>query len=75
MVHLIKIEKQYLESLIRGEKKCEIRLNDRDYQCGDWLQFQFEHNQHIFVVTHVHWGLGMADNYVALSVEPLQAKK
>ena len=75
MVHLLKIEPQYLASLLRGEKKVEIRYNDRDYQTGDWLQFEFEHNQHIFVVTHVHWGLGMAKNYVALSVEQLQARK
>lgn len=54
-----------------GKKKCEIRFNDRDYQIGDALQFfDCEKNDYVeFTVTHIHSGLCLKENYVALSVE------
>lgn len=51
------------------DKKVEIRLNDRDYQAGDVLCFANEVGRYSFVITHVYSGLGMAEGYVALSVE------
>lgn len=39
MNHSLKINPEYLENLISGIKKNEIRFNDRDYQNGDTLEF------------------------------------
>ena len=74
--HHLKIEEQYLENLLSGKKRAEIRLNDRDYQVGDTLKF-YDHtrvpgiNYVEFVVTHIHSGLGLKENYVVLSVEKI----
>ena len=77
MVHFLKIEDNYLERLVSGEKKAEIRVNDRDYQLADVLKFYNPKNKGVgdpnfylfFRVTHIHSGLGMKDSYVVLSIE------
>lgn len=71
MIHKLKIEQQYLDNLISGRKKAEIRLNDRDYQVGDTLLFYDYGNEEDvrLVITHIHSGLGMQPGYVVLSVE------
>ena len=38
-VHTLKIFQRYLDALLEGRKTCEIRFDDRDYQCGDVLKF------------------------------------
>ena len=76
MKHSLKIEPQYLENLLSGKKTAEIRLNDRDYQVGDILEF-YNHMASFgsrmdyvsFEVTHIHSGLGLKENYVVLSVK------
>jgi ASC-1-like (ASCH) protein len=35
MVYSLKIEPPYFEAVISGEKKFEIRINDRDFRKGD----------------------------------------
>lgn len=78
MIHKLKIEPQYLENLIAGRKKSEVRLNDRDYQLGDVLEFVesftnkkgWQDSRTIrFLITHIHSGLGLQPGYVVLSVE------
>jgi ASC-1-like (ASCH) protein len=77
MEHNLKIEDAHLQRLLTGEKKAEIRLNDRDFQLGDVLKFKeykYDTNilvYHTFRITHIHSGLGMAFNYVVLSVEKI----
>lgn len=73
MLHELKIEKQYLDNLVSGRKKAEVRINDRDYQLGDEIKFT-DHSEltaehYYFTVTHVHSGLGLRENYVVLSLE------
>jgi ASC-1-like (ASCH) protein len=77
--HDLKIEEEYLENLKTGRKKAEIRLNDRDYQVGDTLRFTDykvscggRPTKREFKITHIHSGLGMEKNYVALSVEQIE---
>lgn len=70
VTHKLKIGQQYLENLKDGRKKVEIRLNDRDYQVGDWLEFGPNIDEK-YRITHIHSGLGMQDGYVALSVEKM----
>lgn len=36
-IHLLKIKPNFYKSVISGEKKCEVRFNDRNYQVGDLL--------------------------------------
>ncbi len=75
-IHVLKIEPQYLDNLVSGDKKCEIRLNDRDYQKNDVLQL-YDHSKQkrqyqYFKITHIHSGLGMDGNYVVLSVKQIK---
>ena len=39
--HKLRIEQEYLEEIKSGNKKSEIRLNDRDYQKGDLIYYNF----------------------------------
>ena len=82
MKHELKIGKEYLQHLLDGTKKHEVRLNDRDYQMGDILEFDKNYPLHgcgwyktvfpaLFRITHIHSGLGLQQNYVVLSLEPL----
>lgn len=72
MIHDLNIEPNYLDNLLSGKKKVELRFNDRDYQKGDTLLFKkygfTEVSKHEFEITHIHSGLGMREGYVALSV-------
>lgn len=41
--HYVKVETEYYQALERGEKKFELRKNDRDFQKYDCIYFnQFE---------------------------------
>ena len=39
MKHELKIEQKYLIRILTGQKKFEVRVNDRDYQIGDEIVF------------------------------------
>ena len=74
-IHQLKIEEQYLEEIKSGNKKSEIRLNDRDYQKGDVLEFTDysvfdKFTEYRYKITHIHSGLGLERNYVVLSITP-----
>ena len=68
MKHELKIQQVYLDALLSGEKTFEVRLNDRGYQKGDWLCFCYDNIKADFEVTYIHSGLGLAPNYVVMSV-------
>ena len=82
MTHEIKILEQYAHAVKGGEKTFEIRYNDRGYQKGDRIRFRVidDIGAHVysslekmeFEITYVHSGLGMADNYVALAIRPVE---
>lgn len=69
MKHFLKIQKEYLDNLVSGRKKVEIRFNDRDYQLGDELVFWYPDGYYHFEITHIHSGLGLLEGYVALSIK------
>lgn len=85
-IHEIKIAEDYADAVLDGSKTFEIRRNDRGYQKGDLIKFIVidrdlslkvsEHglNDRLYKITYVHSGLGMADGYVALSIEPKEWK-
>jgi hypothetical protein len=82
MIHKLKITPERLSNLIAGNKKAELRLNDRDYQMNDFLEFDKDDPMYEgkrlgvilkspvhFKITHIHSGLGLLPGYVVLSVE------
>ena len=71
MIHDLKIQRMYLDRILTGEKKFEIRLNDRDYQVGDLLRLNPINTEctYYFNITYIHAGLGMAEGYVVLGIE------
>ena len=79
MIHDLKIEKNYLDNLLSGKKRSEIRFNDRDYQGGDLLRFKEYHlndvTEHLFEILHIHSGLGLKDGYVVLSVHMIDGNE
>jgi hypothetical protein len=76
MIHQLKIKLEYLTHIEEGKKTFEVRLNDRDYQVGDFIQFLPTDNQiynsssPYFEITYVHHGLGMQPHYVILGIKP-----
>jgi len=36
--HELKIEPAYFERIVSGQKRFEIRKDDRDFQVGDWIK-------------------------------------
>ena len=81
--HLLKIDLEYLERLRSGEKKAEIRMNNRDFQAGDEIHFQILNQKwktegdpryliqlDDFQITHVlHFKEGLRKNFVMLSIK------
>jgi ASC-1-like (ASCH) protein len=80
MIHKLKIQTNYLQHIYEGKKKFEVRLNDRDYQVGDFIIFDeipspidrpADECKTKFKIIYVHHGLGMQDNYVVLGIEAM----
>ncbi len=80
--HKLKCWSNFYQAIVSGVKKCELRLNDRDYQVGDTLLLE-ELNQDNGAltgawfrvrVTHiVDVFIGLQPGYVALSIEAVPA--
>ena len=63
--HEIKISKLYAERILAGEKTCEVRFNDRDYQKGDQITLNDFH----FEITHVlYFPEALKPGWVVLSL-------
>ena len=43
--HRLKIEERFLERILSGQKRFEIRKDDRDFQVGDWMYLSCGHRQ------------------------------
>lgn len=72
--HKIKIKEGYFDEILQGNKTCEIRFNDRDYQVDDTVVLCEVDNLNLptlreqkIRITHVLSGWGLKENYVALS--------
>ena len=79
MTHKIKIQDQFADAVLNGAKTFEVRLNDRNYQRGDYVEFNvvFEGleltnhplNKQIFIITYVLSGWGLKEGYVAFGIK------
>lgn len=73
MVHTLKIEEQFYRRVLRGDKKAELRKNDRDFQAGDEIKFEVlnsEYEGDTYVITHVLKNYtGLEKGFCILSIE------
>lgn len=82
-LHWLKSWPQHFAAVVNGDKKAEMRLNDREFMVGDilgleeWDQNKKDHTGRQFFVRVTHIGekyAGVVDNnYVLLSFEPTTA--
>lgn len=58
-IHSLKIAPKYLDAVVAGQKKAELRKNDRSYCVGDYLSLQeWKHGSYTVrewaaVITHI----------------------
>lgn len=82
-VHDLKVWPESFGAIVRGEKTCEVRLDDRNYSAGDILRLReydpvtntYSGRETARRVTHVLRGgcFGIAPEYVVLSLAQLAA--
>lgn len=90
MTHKIKIQKEYADAIVDGEKTFEIRYNDRGYQKGDRIVFKevtsesdycaYTHPNHEILkkeyeITYVISGWGLKEDWVALAIKEVKGDK
>lgn len=81
MKHYLKIWKPHFEDVVKGVKKAEVRLNDREFNVGDTLVLQeynpldnsYSGNEIEKEVTHILSGaisdFGIKPNYIVMSIK------
>ena len=85
LLHVLKIEENYMRDVVRCDKKAEFRINDRDYQVGDLIHFvktdgtEYCSYFNLFRITHIlnvreitRSQSGKVEDYVVLSIEKLE---
>lgn len=81
-VHEIKLNIEFCDSVLNGEKTFEIRNNDRGYQKGDHVRFipwdscSTGHpiTKKEYEITYVINGWGLQDGYVVFSLKECDAE-
>ena len=77
MIHKIKLQKEFADAVLSGDKCFEIRLNDRGYQKGDKVQFKVMdgsiHMHHdlekkTYIITYVINGWGLKNGFVVFGI-------
>lgn len=78
--HKIKLQHDFCDAVLDGEKTFEIRLNDRGYQKGDRVKFipvdagglaEVLHaiSEKEYEITYILNGWGLENGYVAFSIK------
>ena len=74
--YYLKILPEYLEAIVRGDKRFEIRLDDRggykvrdELRLDEWFGEKYGHRSVTVRVTSVHSGYGLAPGFVCLGIE------
>lgn len=82
-LHEIKLNVNFCDAVLNGEKTFEIRRNDRGYQRGDQIRFTatdydalsgsfvpcgHEIDDHLYQIDYVISGWGLREGYVAFSI-------
>lgn len=79
VIHGLKIGPLYFNAVSNGEKKAELRINDRNYKCGDFLLLrewagEYSGNKLVVKVTHILPLEGLVSdggNWVMMSITHL----
>ncbi len=79
MTHNIKLNYEFCDDVLSGDKCFEIRYNDRGFQKGDLIKFisvdssgcKRPHpvDNKTYLITYVLGGWGLKDNFVALGIK------
>lgn len=81
MVHHIKLQKEFADAVLSGDKNFEVRYNDRGYQRGDFVKFTVMNgtikanhllNEHAFEITYVLSGWGIKEDYVVFGIKEVK---
>lgn len=81
MIHNIKLQKEFADAVLSGDKNFEVRFNDKGYQKGDCVQFTVmdgyfkdSHplNDSIFEITYVLNGWGIKEDYVVFGIREIK---
>lgn len=85
MKHELKIEEQFADAILAGDKTFEIRVNDRGYQKGDYIKFRCvdDCGFHVFheiedltyQITYVLSGWGLIERFVVFSIKEVSDDK
>ena len=76
-IHNIKLQKEFADAVMNGDKTFEVRYNDRGYQKGDAVifhvmdgMFQINHplNHKNYEITYVLSGWGIKEDYVVFGI-------
>lgn len=77
--HKLKLNKNFVDAVYCGQKNFEIRLNDRGYQTGDFVEFVAVDNlgitvphmieSKVYKITYVLNGWGLKEDYVAFGIK------
>lgn len=79
-VHELKILPEYYDAVRCGDKRFEIRKNDRDFHSGDILRLkewdgkQFTGEELDALVRYVYYGIdeyGLAEGYCIMSIDTM----
>lgn len=81
MIHCVKLNSQYFQDVVKGNKTFEIRFNDRDYKINDELIlneiFQGEYTGNkvkvyiTYILSHDDFPEGIPEGYVILNIKLL----
>ena len=78
-IHNIKLNYEFQQPILDGEKTFEVRCNDRGYQKGDLVKFRvFDGRRNVieplddmvFEITYVLSGWHIDDGYVVFAFKP-----
>lgn len=80
VIHSLKIGPLFFNDVANGEKRAEVRINDRDFKCGDFLILrewagEYTGRKLTVKVTHILPLNGLvvgAGNWVVMSIATIQ---
>lgn len=77
ITHDLKIKAMFYYRIEHGTKTFEVRLNDRDYQVGDYISYKVKDNDDTVIfdplekyqIVYVHTNWGLQEDYVVLGIK------
>ncbi len=83
-IHEIKLNEEFADAVLSGDKCFEVRYNDRGYRKGDIVKFKVVDNcgcetVHVlnclyFEITYVLYGWGLKEDFVAFGIKRVEDK-